>query len=76
MSDEEVEDSELEGMIQDIPAGDYPPDLLAARRAEYVTLARTTRRDKKPGCRLLSVMTIGILSLVAWTSWLILTAGW
>lgn len=71
MSEEEKEDSQLEGLLGDIPDVEYPRDLFDARRAKFVT---SVRKAKKPGCPLFGIMMLSIITLVGWTSYLIITS--
>jgi hypothetical protein len=44
--------------------GEYPPDLKAATRAEYVTMVRMMTKEKKgPGCPLMGSVIILIIVL-------------
>lgn len=76
MSEDEYEDSELEGYLGDIPVEDYPPDLLEVRRNKFKDQIRATRRNKRPGCPLFGVMALSMIGLVVWTSVLIVNALW
>lgn len=64
MSDEEVEDSELEGMIGDIPVVDYDPKLMAARRESFRRDILRRREQRKKPCSLFVLLFLLIPTFV------------
>lgn len=46
---------------------EYPPDLKAATRAEYVNMIRQYKKDqepKKPGCPLMLLAFLGVITFI------------
>lgn len=67
----EEEDSQIEGLLGDIPPVEYPKHLFDQRKAEFLDQASRMRGRKKPGCPLFGLMSLGMIGLVVWTIYLI-----
>ena len=67
------EDSQLEGALGDIPSADYPPDLLADRRATFQAQIRDAKDRQKKGCRGLGIFliaaTLGLTLFLAYQAY-------
>lgn len=60
---EEDEDSEIEGLIGDLPRVEYPKDLYDARKAKFQDqIHEHQRRRKKPGCPFMALVILLSLS--------------
>ena len=60
-----MDEEELKNALRNIPGGEYPRDLSAASKAEYVTMVRMLNKDKqKKGCPLAVLTLLFRLSVI------------
>ena len=57
-------DDDIKKALRRIPKESYPKDLQTATKAEFTTMAKQYKKDKKDGCRDLFILAILIVVLV------------